>query len=303
MDSLDLLNDIISTEAMNPATADIDLVSTETVLQLINEQDSKVSQAVAAAIPEIAKVVERILEAFRTGHRLLYFGAGTSGRLAILDAAECPPTFGVSPSMVCGFIAGGQAAMTQAVEGAEDNKEAGRTDLLDTANAKPGDVVVGISASGNAPYIAGVLEAARERSIFTAALTCNPEASILEWADVGMVVPVGPEVIAGSTRLKAGTAQKLVLNMLTTASMVGIGKTYGNLMVDVQPTNRKLRIRACRLVSALAHVDEQTAQSLLEQSGYQVKVAVVMAKLHCDRSSAEAELMKVQGKLRRVLEK
>lgn len=294
------LSGVIPTEQVNPRTVDIDQIETEAVLARINAEDARVPQAVAEAIPQIAVVVDRITEAFRNGHRLFYFGAGTSGRLGVLDASECPPTYGAPPEQVQGIIAGGEAALRQAIEGAEDDPEAGRQAVI-RAGLQPGDVAVGISASGGAPYVVAAMAEARSRGCFTAGITCHRGSTLARAVDQPIVAEVGPEVIAGSTRMKAGTAQKLILNMLTTAAMIQSGKTYRNLMVDVQPTNRKLRERARRIVAALAGVGEEEAQRALDASQYQVKPAVLMA---CDKISyteAQHRLSAASGKLRLAL--
>lgn len=294
------LKSVIPTEQVNPRTVDIDVLSTEAVLQKINEEDQRVAEAVSKAIPQIAVVVNAIAKAFGHGGRLFYFGAGTSGRLGVLDASECPPTYGASPSMVQAFIAGGETALRNAVEGAEDSAELGHADAL-AAGLKAGDVVVGISASGGALYVTAAMEAARAVDCFTAGITCHAGSALAQVVHQAIVVDVGPEVVAGSTRMKAGTAQKLVLNMLTTGAMIQIGKTYQNLMVDVQPTNRKLRERARRIVSALGGVSIETAEALLDETAYQVKPAILMA---CDKiplPEAQQRLQAVSGKLRLAL--
>lgn len=292
---------VIPTEQVNPATVDIDLLDTETLLRRINAEDARVAAAVAAAIPQIAPVVDRIAQAFEAGNRLFYFGAGTSGRLGVLDASECPPTYGAPPEQVQGIIAGGDIALRQAVEGAEDDPEAGRKDAA-AAGLRAGDVAVGISASGGAPYVVAAMEEARSRGCFTAGITCHGGSRLAQVVDQAIVAEVGPEVIAGSTRMKAGTAQKLILNMLTTAAMVQSGKTYQNLMVDVQPTNRKLRERACRIVAALAGVSMAEARQALDVCGFQVKPAVLVACAKISVAEAQARLRAASGKLRRALE-
>jgi N-acetylmuramic acid 6-phosphate etherase len=295
------LQNVIPTEQVNPRTVDIDLLSTEDVLRRINDEDRLVADAVAKAVPQIAVVVDKIAEAFEKGHRLFYFGAGTSGRLGVLDASECPPTFGAPPELVQGIIAGGDIALRHAVEGAEDSPELGRADA-EKAGVASGDVVVGISASGGAAYVVEAMKTAHERGCFTAAITCYAESKLAQAVHQAMVVEVGPEAIAGSSRMKAGTAQKLVLNMLTTGAMIQTGKTYQNLMVDVQPTNQKLRLRARRMVAALAEVSVEEAERLLEQTGYQVKPAVLMARDKIALSDAQARLKAAHGKLRRALQ-
>lgn len=291
---------LVPTELINPDTVDIDLLPTAEILKSINRQDQQVPTAVARAIPAITVVVERTVESLRNGGRLFYFGAGTSGRLGILDAAECPPTYGTDPALIQAFIAGGPQALTQAVEGAEDSPASGRSDL-EHSGAQSGDVVIGLSASGGAPYVIAAMEAARERGCFTAGITCHGSSKLAIVTDQPIVVTVGPEAIAGSTRMKAGTAQKLVLNMITTASMIQLGKTYANLMVDVQPTNQKLRERARRIVATLADVPEEEAAKALEQTGYQVKPAVLMIRLNIPTKTAYDRLAAAGGKLRSAL--
>lgn len=296
-----VLSGLVATEQIHPGTRDIDLLDTAGILHKINAEDAKVAAAVALAIPQVTVVVDHVVEAFRRGGHLFYAGAGTSGRLGILDAAECPPTFGADPNMVQGIIAGGSAALTHAVEGAEDSETAGRNDFLALSH-QSGDVVLGISASGHAPYVHGALKAAREAGCYTAALTCHRQSALIPLVDQAIVVEAGPEVIAGSTRMKAGTAQKLVLNMITTAAMIQVGKTYRNLMVDVQPTNRKLVSRAGRIVAALGGVTEERAHEVLKQTGYRVKPAVLMIRDGIDLPEAERRLSDVSGKLRPALQ-
>ena len=267
---------------------------------LINKEDYKVAHAVDKELDKIAKAVDLISESFLNEGCLLYFGAGTSGRLGILDASECPPTFGVTPDMVRGYIAGGDTAIKKAVEGAEDSFENGIQDLINSGATKS-DVIVGISASGNAPYIQAVLKKAKELGISTIGLACNKKAKIKEYSDVFIAPEVGEEAITGSTRMKAGTAQKMVLNMLTTASMIRIGKTYENYMIDVQPTNNKLRNRAARIVSEIAEVDYETAEKTLVSANYNVKSAIVMLKADLDIKQAQNILDHHNGRLREAL--
>lgn len=295
------LHSLVPTEQVNPRTADIDLLSTTEVLQAINAEDQRVAEAVAAAIPQITLVVDKIAQAFESGHRLFYFGAGTSGRLGVLDASECPPTYGAPPELVQGIIAGGDTALRNAVEGAEDNPDLGWADV-EQAGLRPGDVAVGISASGGAAYVLAAMEAARARGCFTGGLTSHAGSQLALVVDQAIVVDSGPEVIAGSTRMKAGTAQKLVLNMLTTGAMIQTGKTYRNLMVDVRPTNLKLRERARRLVAGLGGVSAQGAEQLLEMADYQVKPAILMACGKMTLPEAQQRLKQVHGKLRRALQ-
>lgn len=297
----ELLYGVIATEQVNPRTRDIDLLSTADILTRINAEDQTVAVAVGKVIPQIVPVVDKIAQAFLKHGHLFYFGAGTSGRLGVLDASECPPTYGVASDLVQGFIAGGDTALRKAVEGAEDSEQEGLEDVR-RCGAKTGDVVVGISASGHAPYVHGVLKQARAQGAYAVALTGHHQSRLIALADAAIVVDVGPEVVAGSTRMKAGTAQKLVLNMLTTAAMIQTGKTYENLMVDVQPTNSKLKARAERLVAALAGVDTETARITLVATGYQVKPAVVMLCAKIGVDEARRRLAIVNGKLRPALQ-
>ncbi|WP_373533580.1 N-acetylmuramic acid 6-phosphate etherase [Vampirovibrio sp.] len=294
------LHSMIPTEQVNPRTTDIDLLSTEQVLRKINAEDQLVALAVEKAIPQITVVVDAIRQAFESGGRLFYFGAGTSGRLGVLDASECPPTYGAAPDLVQGIIAGGDVALRNAVEGAEDSCEQGQADV-EKAGLKAGDVAVGISASGQAPYVVAAMRAAEALGCFTAGLTCDPASKLAEAVRQPIVVEVGPEAVAGSTRMKAGTAQKLVLNMLTTGAMIQTGKTFQNLMVDVQPTNLKLKARARRIVAALGQVNTDEASALLEQTAYQVKPAVLMARGKIELPEALNRLRAASGKLRLAL--
>ena len=288
----------IITEYRNENTKNIDLLSTIDIVRKINEEDKLVALAIEDEIPNIAKAVDIIAKQFLKDGKLYYFGAGTSGRLGILDASECPPTFGVSPDMVQGFIAGGDKAIRLAVEGAEDNFETGRKDAeILTKN----DVCVAISASGNPKYLLGVLAKAEEVGCKSIALTCNHKAAILEEAGHGICVEVGPEVIAGSSRMKAGTAQKMVLNMLTTGAMIKIGKTYENFMIDLMPTNEKLKDRAIRIVSEIAGVNASNAFTTLMGCGWKVKTAIIMLKCNLSKELAEDALRKNCGVLRRTL--
>jgi N-acetylmuramic acid 6-phosphate etherase len=289
----------LTTEQRNPATARIDLASPQEILSLLNEQDRSVADVVQGAIPSIAQAVGLVVESFRRGGRLLYFGAGTSGRLGVIDAAECPPTFGTPPEMVVGVIAGGRDTVFLSREGVEDLESSGEADV-DTNGVSDKDTVVGITASRRTPYVIGALKRARELGASTIFLTCNPRAHAD--VDVEINVVVGPEAVTGSTRMKAGTAQKMVLNMLTTASMIRLGKVYENLMVDLKPTSVKLQERAKGIISILAGVDYDEAGDLYETSGRNVKVAVVMARSGADRAAAERALEVADGFLARALE-
>lgn len=294
------MNEIILTEQRNPDTKDIDIVSTLKVVEMINNEDKKVASVIEKELANIAKAVDIIASQMQQGGNLLYFGAGTSGRLGVLDASEIPPTFGASPELVRGYIAGGDYALRNAIEGAEDDYEAGVNDLINSGVTNK-DVVVGISASGNPRYLLGVLEKAKELGCSTIGVVCNKKAKIQEFCDILISPEVGPESITGSSRMKAGTAQKMVLNMLTTASMVKQGKTYENYMIDVQPTNAKLKDRAARIVAELADVDYKTAQEVLDECDYQVKNAVVMLLNQCNSEEAIELLNKNDGVLRKVL--
>lgn len=294
------IDKIILTEKRNPNSVNIDMVSTKEITEIINKEDFKVAEAVEKELDKISEAVDLISESFLQGGSLLYFGAGTSGRLGILDASECPPTFGVASDMVRGYIAGGDKAIKFAVEGAEDSFEGGENDLINSG-ANPGDIVVGISASGNAPYVCGVLKKAKELNIKTVGIACNKKAKMQEFTDVFICPEVGEEVVTGSTRMKSGTAQKMVLNMLTTASMIKIGKTYENFMVDVQSTNKKLEDRAIRIVSEIAEISYESARNFLDKSNFRVKHAVIMSKFDLSYNEAEDMLKKHNGRLREAL--
>ncbi|MBM3907088.1 MAG: N-acetylmuramic acid 6-phosphate etherase [Gemmatimonadetes bacterium] len=288
------------TEHRNPRTAAIDLASHEEIVALINAEDSRVPAAVATQSAQIAEAMRIAEETFRAGGRLFYVGAGTSGRLGVLDASECPPTFGVDPEMVQGIIAGGLPALTRAQEGAEDRPQGGRDDL-DQAGVRAGDFVIGIAASGTTPYVRAALEHGRRIGARTAIVACSPPPpETLAAADVAIVVVTGPEVVTGSTRMKAGTATKLVLNTITTGAMIRLGKTYGNLMVDLQSTNEKLKDRSERILREVCGVTREEARALLEASGKSVKLAVVMQKLGVDRDEAVRQLAAHGGVIRRV---
>lgn len=290
----------LTTEVINPALTDIDLMDTESRLRLINSEDAGVAAAVEREIPQIARAVQRAAASFRAGGRLLYVGAGTSGRLGVLDAAECPPTFGVSPQMVQGLIAGGPGAMFQAVEGAEDDPDLGAAAIIE-ADVSERDTVVGISASGQAPFVLGALKQAVKRGAATVALTNNKSTEIEAVAALTIAVVVGPEILAGSTRLKSGTAQKMVLNMISTGAMIEIGKTYGNLMVDVQATNRKLQARAARIVRQVTGASPERVEAVLAQSGGSAKVAIVVLQSGLSPDEAKQRLAHAGGFLRRAL--
>ena len=288
------------TEQQNPRSMHIDRHSTLEILQIMNDEDATVATAVRKVLPAIAQAVDVITARFRQGGRLIYAGAGTSGRLGVLDAVECVPTFSVPPTMVQGVIAGGEGALIHAVEGAEDDRVQGGHDLQ-ALELTAQDTVVGIAASGNTPYVVGALEYANEIGAATVGVTCNSPAAVLDTAQIAIPVLVGPEVLTGSTRLKAGTAQKLVLNMLSTASMIRLGKVYGNLMVDVMVTNQKLAQRAQRIVCKVTDVAPEEAQRLLAVTGNRVKPAIVMALLGVDLEEADALLVRAEGRLGGVL--
>ncbi len=293
----------LMTEARNPATEHLDQLSTLEMLALINAEDAKVISAVHAELPHIARAVDAIAERFSRGGRLFYIGAGTSGRLGVLDASECPPTFSVPATLVQGLIAGGDLALRLSSEHSEDSPEEGVADLL-AAGFHQGhlpDTLVGIAASGRTPYVLGAVEKAKQLGALTIGLSCVPGSTLARAADIAITPATGPEVLTGSTRLKAGTATKLVLNMLSTGVMVRTGLTYGNLMVNVRPTNAKLVDRAHRIIMAATGVDIATAARLLTASGDSVKTAITMQKLSLPREAAESRLAAVKGVLSEAL--
>lgn len=288
------------TEQQNPRSQDIDRRSTLEMLEIMNDEDATVASAVRKVLPAIAQAVDVIAARFKDGGRLIYVGAGTSGRLGVLDAVECVPTFSASPEMVQGLIAGGSRALVHSVEGAEDDAEAGSRELA-ALDLTAHDTVVGIAASGNTPYVVAALRYANDVGAATVGVTCNSPAAVLDTAQIAIPVLVGPEVLTGSTRLKAGTAQKMVLNMLSTASMIRLGKVYGNLMVDVMVTNRKLADRARRIVCAVADIPYEEAGRLLALSDNAVKPAIVMALLGVDAAEARLLLKNAEGRLSAVI--
>ncbi len=288
-------------EGRNPDTMDIDLLSSQEIVERLNQQDKQVPLAVEAVLPQIAQAVDKITAAFKQGGRLIYLGAGTSGRLGVLDASECPPTFGVTDQMVIGLIAGGKEAMFTAQEGAEDNATLGAHDLQQIDFSSK-DVLVGIAASGRTPYVIGALEYANDLGSTTIALSCNPDSPIADIAQIAISPVVGPEALTGSTRLKSGTAQKLVLNMLTTASMIRLGKSYQNLMVDVRATNRKLIARAVRIVMQATDCQREEAEALLKESHNNAKLAILMHLTGMNYEQATAKLSQSDGFLRRAME-
>jgi N-acetylmuramic acid 6-phosphate etherase len=292
---------IALTEQENPRTAEISSLPTAEVVRLINDEDSHVPGAVEKVLPEVARAIDGIVARLQNGGRLIYIGTGTSGRLGVLDAAECPPTFGVSPEVVQGIIAGGYDATHRAVEASEDDRAAGARDLDARALTKA-DAVVGIAASGRTPYTVGAVEHARSVGAFTVAVTCVPDSEITHAVEVAIVPVVGPEVIAGSTRLKAGTAQKLVLNMLSTATMIRLGYVTGNRMTNLLPRNEKLRARAARILAAESGVNEADATKQLEAAGGDLRIALVMTKAGCSREAAERALAEAHGVVQQAVQ-
>lgn len=288
------------TEQRNPNSMHVDSLSALEIVQLMNEEDKQVPLAIEKCLPQIAQAVECIVSAFQQGGRLVYIGAGTSGRLGVLDASECPPTFGVSPEMVKGIIAGGERALRHPIEGAEDSKSQAVVDLQ-TIQFSSKDVLVGIAASGRTPYVIGALEYAKSLGSVTASIASNPNSAMANIVDIAIDTVMGPEVLTGSSRLKSGTAQKLVLNMLTTASMILMGKCYQNLMVDVQASNEKLKARAIRIVMQATDCDKALAEDTLKQADQNAKLAIMMILSGLDRAQAEALLEKHQGKLQLAL--
>jgi N-acetylmuramic acid 6-phosphate etherase len=291
----------LTTEARNPLSVGLDSLSAFEIVQLINAEDAKVAQAVGAVAAEIAEAIDIIADRLSQGGRLIYTGAGTSGRLGVLDAAECPPTFNTGPELILGLIAGGPEGLLRAIEGAEDSTDMGREDLQNLALSDL-DVVVGIAASGRTPYVIGGLDYAREIGAFAIGFSCNQDAALKPHADLNIIPLVGPEVLSGSTRLKAGTATKMVLNMLTTGAMVRMGKTYSNLMVDLCATNEKLGERAQRIVKELTDCTGSEAGELLQHCDGEVKTAIVSQNLGISPQAARTRLESVGGHLRRALE-
>lgn len=293
--------DRLLTEQRNPASANIDTLPAGEILRIINEQDAGVAEAVRRELAAIARAVDAIVEAFGRGGRLFYTGAGTSGRLGVLDASECPPTFNVPPEMVQGIIAGGDTALRRSSEATEDDPAAGARDLA-ARGFSAADVLVGIAASGRTPYVLGAMRLASELGAVTVGLSCVPDSELSRAASIAIAPVTGPEVVTGSTRLKAGTATKLVLNMLTTASFIRLGYVYGNLMVNVQPSNFKLAERARRIIRDAAGVDAARAAELLEAAGMSVRVAILMGKTGVDRAEAERLLEKASGRLSEAIQ-
>lgn len=287
-------------ETRNPQTMDLDALSTLELVHRFNQQDTLVAEAVKATLPDVASAVDAAAEALKSGGRIIYMGAGTSGRLGVLDASECPPTFGVPHGLVVGLIAGGPGALLKAVEGAEDNAQLGEDDLI-ALNLTPQDLVVGLAASGRTPYVIGGLKYARKTGCTTVAISCNPDSPIAREADIAISPVVGPEALTGSTRLKSGTAQKLVLNMISTGTMVKFGKVYQNLMVDMKATNIKLMDRACRMVVEATGIARAEAETLLRQTDFDVKPAILMALSGLNANAAREKLAAHQGFLRAAL--
>lgn len=295
------LPESLTTEAANPASARIDALDARGIVRVMNAEDAGIAEAVAREADAIARVIDVIADRIRTGGRLVYLGAGTSGRLGVLDASECPPTFGTPPEMVVGLIAGGPPALTRAVEGAEDSPALGAADLAGIAFSAR-DVLVGIASSGRTPYVIGGLQHARSLGGFTVGVACNDNSALAAFVDVMITPRVGPEIIAGSTRLKAGTATKMVLNMLTTGAMIRLGKTYGNLMVDLRATNTKLVARTRRIVAAVTGVDEAEAERLVAAADGDLKTAVVAHLRGVSPAEARRLLAAAGGHLRAALE-
>lgn len=283
----------LTTEKRNEKTMNLDELSIDDAMKIMNEEDQKVALAVKEVLPQIKPIIEETIKSFNKNGRLFYIGAGTSGRLGILDASECVPTFGVSPEMVQGIIAGGKKAMTMAVEGAEDSLDLGKEDLQ-KANLTSNDIVVGIAASGRTPYVIGALEYANKIGATTATISCNKNSEISKYATYSVEVDAGAEFLTGSTRLKSGTTQKLILNMISTISMIGIGKVYKNLMVDVQPTNGKLIERSRRIIMEATDCDYDTAKDYLEKGG-DVKTAIVMILTKTSKEEAKENLSRSKG--------
>lgn len=290
----------MTTETRNPKTLELDAMSTTDILHVMNEEDRLLAEAIAKELGPIEKAVETIAASFEKGGRLIYVGAGTSGRLGLLDAVECPPTFGTVPEQVVGLLAGGHKAFVKAVEGAEDSKELGRGDL-EVIKLTDKDTVVGIAASGRTPYVVGALEYANSVGAPTVALACNKESEIGRVSKIVIEVVPGPEILTGSTRLKAGTVQKMVLNMLSTVSMIRVGKVYKNLMVDVQQTNEKLHVRAENIVMEITSCDRVEARNYLKESEGSVKVAIIMYLVGCKKEEALEKLEKAKGHIREAI--
>ena len=292
--------DNLLTEARNPQTMELDSMTPLEIVTAMNREDARVPESIRPQLPNIAQSVAWATEAIRSGGRLIYMGAGTSGRLGVLDAVECPPTFGVSPDVVVGLIAGGERAFVKAVEGAEDSRELGKADL-EAIGLTPKDLVVGIAASGRTPYVLGGLAYANSLGCKTAAISCNPGSALGKEARLAIEVAPGPECLTGSTRLKAGTAQKLILNMISTATMVGCGKAYSNLMVDVMQTNEKLVVRAQNIVMEATGVSRDSAKEAIALAGGSCKLAVTMILADCTVEEAKERLERCGGSVRQAI--
>ena len=290
----------MSTETRNQNTMNLDTMTPLEVITVMNQEDAKVPEAIKPALPNIAQCVSWAIESIEAGGRIVYMGAGTSGRLGVLDAVECPPTFGVAPEVVVGLIAGGEKAFVKAVEGAEDSRQLGHDDLVDIGLQKR-DIVIGIAASGRTPYVLGGLAYAQEVGCHTVAISCNPGSAIGQAAELAIEVVPGPEVLTGSTRLKSGTCQKLILNMISTATMVGCGKAYQNLMVDVMQTNEKLVARAQNIVMEATGCDRETATEKIAIAGGSAKTAITMILADCELEEAQARLAKAKGHVREAI--
>ncbi|ATH94093.1 N-acetylmuramic acid-6-phosphate etherase [Bacillus glycinifermentans] len=290
----------LTTERRNENAKHIHQADTLDILKIMNEEDKKVAEAVEAVLPDVKTAVDYAVESLQKGGRIIYIGAGTSGRLGVLDAAECPPTFSISPDTVKGLIAGGQKALFEAVEGAEDREELGAQDLK-SIHLSNKDTVIGIAASGRTPYVHGALKYAGKTGAKTISLTCNKQSAISQAADHSIEVIVGPEVIAGSTRMKAATAHKMILNMISTTSMIRLGKVYENLMVDVNISNEKLKQRAIRIIQTVTGAELQTAEKTLQAAGNRVKTAIIMIKTNRDAAAAEKLLKQAEGNIEKAL--
>ena len=289
-----------TTETRNSASVDLDRMSSLEIVKVMNDEDSKIAPAVRTQLPKIAMAADLCVRALENGGRIVYMGAGTSGRLAAIDAAECPPTFGVSPETVVGLVAGGRQLEISLVNDREDSPECGRADL-EGIGLTGSDIVIGIAASGRTPYVTGGLDYAREKGCRTVAIACNNDSVIGKHADLAIEVIVGPEVLTGSTRLKAGTSQKMVLNMISTASMVGFGKCYSNLMVDVVPTNSKLVLRARTILKEATGIDDDKASEVMEKAGGNLKRAIVMVLADCSAGEADERLARAKGHVREAI--
>ncbi|TWM27263.1 N-acetylmuramic acid 6-phosphate etherase [Bacillus paralicheniformis] len=290
----------LTTERRNERSRRIHQAKTIDILKIINDEDKTVAEAVQDVLPEVKTAVDFAVGSLKKGGRIIYIGAGTSGRLGVLDAAECPPTFSISPESVIGIIAGGEKALYKAVEGAEDHEAFGRRDL-EAVNLSNNDTVIGIAASGRTPYVLGALKYARETGAKTVSLTCNKNSAISQASEHSIEVVVGPEVIAGSTRMKAATAHKMILNMISTAAMIQMGKVYENLMVDVKVSNDKLKERAIRIIQTVTDVPKETAALALEKSNNQVKTAIIMVKTNEDAAASEKLLEKSEGDIEKAI--